>query len=152
MPQRALPLRDLPRPRAAGRGDSSSSGSSWLDCPTTCSPGLCIALELVKRNDFAGAAPYALDAATLEPRNFLTRKVAGQVKLQTGDAKGAIVELEAARTLEPTSPSVRYQLARAYQRAGRAEDAKRERAEFSRLEAIQQKKRGGAAAREDETQ
>ena len=66
------------------------------------------------------------------------------MKLQKGDAAGAIVELEAARTLEPSSPSVRFQLARAYQRAGRAADATRERAEFKRLEAQQQVQRGAA--------
>jgi tetratricopeptide (TPR) repeat protein len=110
---------------------------------------LWIAQELVKQNDFEGAAPYAADAARLAPKNYLARKVLGQVKLQGGDAAGAIAELEAARTLEPSSPSVHFHLSRAYQRAGRREDAKRERAEFSRLEAIQQKKRGGAAQQEE---
>jgi tetratricopeptide (TPR) repeat protein len=104
---------------------------------------LWIAQELIKQNDFDGARPYAEDAARLAPRDFLARKVLGQIKLQAGDAAGAIVELEAARELEPSSPSVRFQLARAYQRSGRADDARRERGEFSRLEAIQQKQRGG---------
>jgi tetratricopeptide (TPR) repeat protein len=104
---------------------------------------LWIAQELIKQNDFDGARPYAEDAARLAPADFLARKVLGQVKLQTGDAVGAVEELEAARDLEPSSPSVRFQLARAYQRLGRAEDARRERGEFSRLEAIQQKQRGG---------
>jgi tetratricopeptide (TPR) repeat protein len=108
---------------------------------------LWIAQELVKQEDFEGARPYAEDAARLAPQDFLARKVFGHVKLQTGDPKGAIVELEAARALEPSSPSVRFQLARAYQRTGRTDDAKRERAEFARLEAIKQKR-----ARGDETQ
>ena len=103
-----------------------------------------IAQELIKQGDFDAATPYATKAAKLAPRNYLARKVLGQVKLQQGDASGAIVELEAARTLEPSSPSVRFQLARAYQRAGRAADATRERAEFKRLEAQQQLQRGAA--------
>ncbi len=74
----------------------------------------------------------------------MARRILGQLKLQAGDTSGAIAHLEAARALEPTSPSVRYHLARAYQRAGRGDEAKRERAEFSRLEGIQQRKRGGA--------
>jgi tetratricopeptide (TPR) repeat protein len=103
-----------------------------------------IAQELIKQGEFDRASPYATDAARLGPNNFMARRVLGQLKLQAGDASGAIAHLEAARALEPTSPSVRYHLARAYQRAGRGDDAKRERAEFSRLESIQQRKRGGA--------
>jgi tetratricopeptide (TPR) repeat protein len=104
-----------------------------------------LALELVKRGDFDAARPYATEAVRLAPGNFVARRVLGEIKLQAGDAAGAIAELEAARTIEPSSPSVRFHLARAYQRAGRAQEAKRERAEFSRLEAIQQKQRGAAS-------
>ena len=39
-----------------------------------------------------------------------------------------------------------YTLARAYQRAGLAADAKGERAEFSRLDRLQQEQRGGPNA------
>jgi tetratricopeptide (TPR) repeat protein len=101
-----------------------------------------IAQELIKRGDYVDAAPHAADAVRLAPKNFLARKVLGEVRLNSGDVPGAIAELEAARTLEPSSPSVRFHLARAYQRAGRTEDARREREAFSRLEAIQQKQRG----------
>jgi predicted Zn-dependent protease len=103
-----------------------------------------IAQELVKQGEFDRATPYATQAARLAPNNFMARRILGQLKLQAGDTTGAIAHLEAASALEPTSPSVRYHLARAYQRAGRGDDAKRERAEFSRLESIQQRKRGGA--------
>jgi tetratricopeptide (TPR) repeat protein len=104
-----------------------------------------LAQELMKRGDFDAAKPYATEAVRLAPGNFVARRVLGQIKLQAGDAAGAIAELEAARSLEPSSPSVRFHLARAYQRAGRPVDAKRERAEFTRLEAIQQKQRGAAS-------
>jgi tetratricopeptide (TPR) repeat protein len=104
-----------------------------------------LALELVKRGDLDTATPYATEAVRLAPGNFVARRVLGQIKLQAGDAAGAIAELEAARSLEPSSPSVRFHLARAYQRADRTVDAKRERAEFTRLEAIQQKQRGAAS-------
>jgi len=110
-----------------------------------------IAQELLKRNDVDGAAPYAREAVRLGPKNFLARKVLGQIELQTGHVERAIAELETERTLEPTSPTVRFQLARAYQRAGRAEDAARERTEFKRLETIQQQRRGGAAALEGDS-
>ena len=110
-----------------------------------------IAQELLKRNEVEGAASYAREAVRLGPKNFLARKVLGQIELQAGHVERAIAELETARALEPTSPTVRFQLARAYQRAGRGEDATRERAEFKRLEAIQQNRRGGAAALEGDT-
>jgi hypothetical protein len=45
---------------------------------------------------------------------------------------------------------VRFHLSHAYQRAGRTDDAKRERAEFSRLEKIQQKQRGAAMGEDAE--
>jgi tetratricopeptide (TPR) repeat protein len=111
-----------------------------------------IAQELIKQGDVAQAAPYATEAARLAPRNFVARKLAGQVKLQAGDVAGAVAELEAARSLEPTSPSVRFQLARAYQRAGRTADAERERTEFKRLDAIRQQQRvaAGPSAEEPE--
>jgi len=104
-----------------------------------------IAQELIKQGEFERASPYATEAARLAPKNFMARRIVGQLKLQAGDTSGAIAHLEAARALEPTSPSVRYHLARAYQRAGRSDEAKRERVEFSRLEALQQRKRGGAS-------
>ena len=103
-----------------------------------------LVLELVKRGDFDAARPYATEAVQLAPANFVARRVLGQIKLQAGDAVGAIADLEAAAKLEPSSPSVRFHLARAYQRAGRTADAERERTEFRRLEKVQQVQRGGA--------
>lgn len=110
-----------------------------------------IAQELITRGEFDQAAPYARQAAALDPNNFVARKVLGQIDLQSGDVAGAITELEAARTLEPSSPSVRFHLARAYRRAGRTADADRERDEFKRLEKLQQVQRGGVNAVGEET-
>jgi len=112
-----------------------------------------IAQELINRGEFDAAAPYARDAAQLDQGNFVARKVLGQIALQSGDIAQAVTELEAARTLQPRSPSVRFQLARAYQRAGRTADADREREEFRRLEKLQQVQRGGvnAVGAEEET-
>jgi Flp pilus assembly protein TadD len=80
------------------------------------------------------------------------RRVLGQVKLQAGEVAGAIADLEAAAKLEPSSPSVRFHLARAYRRAGRTADAERERTEFRRLEKLQRVQRGGANAVGEEPQ
>jgi len=105
-----------------------------------------IAQELIKRGDFPAATPYATEAVRLDPRNFMGRRVLGQIKLQAGDVAGAIADLEAAARLEPSSPSARFHLARAYRRAGRTADAQRESTEFRRLEKQQQIQRGGVNA------
>ena len=105
-----------------------------------------IAQEALKRGELDAALRRATQAVHIAPRSFVGRRVLGQIKLELNDIGGAITELETAAKLEPASPSVRYTLARAYQRAGRAADARRERAEFLRLERLQQEQRGGANA------
>ena len=103
-----------------------------------------IAQESMKAGDLDTAARWATQAVQAAPRNFVGRRVLGQIKLERNDIAGAISELEAAVKLEPDSPSVHYTLARAYQRAGRTAEANRERATFSRLEKLQQEQRGAA--------
>jgi tetratricopeptide (TPR) repeat protein len=105
-----------------------------------------LAQEALKRGELQAALRWAAEAVRITPRSFVGRRVLGQIKLELNDIGGAVTELETAAKLEPDSPSVRYALARAYQRAGRAADAKRERAEFLRLERLQQEQRGGANA------
>jgi len=105
-----------------------------------------IAQEALKRGELEAALSWAAQAVQIAPRNFVGRRVLGQIKLELNDVAGAITELETAAKLEPDSPGVRYTLARAYQRAGRAADAKRERTEFLRLDRLQQEQRGGANA------
>ncbi len=105
-----------------------------------------IAQELMRRGDPAAARPWAAEAVELAPANFVAHRVLGQVQLATDDVAAAIGSLETAVRLEPASPSARFNLARAYQRAGRDADAARERAEFSRLERLQRVQRGGANA------
>ena len=105
-----------------------------------------MAQESLKRGELDAALEWATRAVQLAPRNFVGRRILGQIKLERKDLAGAIAELETAVKLEPASPSVHYTLARAYQRAGRVADARRERAEFSRLERLQQEQRGGANA------
>jgi tetratricopeptide (TPR) repeat protein len=105
-----------------------------------------IGQELLKRAEHEAALPLATEAVRLAPDNFMARRLLGQLRLETGDVPGAIAELETAKRLQPESPSVRYQLARAYQRAKRTDDAARERADFTRLERELRTQRGGANA------
>jgi len=93
-----------------------------------------IANEYIQRKDFQAALPYARKAAELEPQSFPAHAVLGRV-LAEGDLDNqrGIQELEEARKLAPGSPQVRIALATAYAKAGRKEDAARERREFLKL-------------------
>ena len=59
----------------------------------------------------------------------------GRSYLESGDVALAIPELETARRLAPGSPAVHFNLARAYAKAKRPQEAEQERAEFQRLNA-----------------
>ena len=104
-----------------------------------------IAYEYVKRGDYASARPHATQAVTLAPTDFVAHRLMGQVQLETDEVEAAIASLEQSRTLEPNSPSVRFTLAKAYQRAGRQADADRERAEFTRLDRLARLQRSGVS-------
>jgi tetratricopeptide (TPR) repeat protein len=95
---------------------------------------LALAFEYIRRSDYATAKTWAEKATTVDPNDFAAHKALGQVLLETGDTEGAIRELEAGVKLAPTSPVMHFQLAKAYQKAGRGEDAERERAEFTKLD------------------
>lgn len=92
-----------------------------------------LAVEYQKRGEPETARPYAERAVKFAPANFAARGALGRILLDMGDVAGAIRELESAVRLEPNSPPMRFSLASAYSRAGRKEEAARQRAEFTRL-------------------
>jgi tetratricopeptide (TPR) repeat protein len=102
--------------------------------PTHTHAMLQIAYELIKQGKPEEAKPYAEQATQLAPNLFAAHNALGRALLDTGDVDRAIQHLEAGMKLAPESPEVRFSLARAYARAGRADDAARERAEFLRLD------------------
>jgi len=71
------------------------------------------------------------------------RKVLGQALLDTGDVDGAIAQLQIGLKLAPESPSLHFTLARAYQKAGRLDDANKERDEFTRLDRLARETKAG---------
>jgi tetratricopeptide (TPR) repeat protein len=95
-----------------------------------------IAYEYLKRSDPQSALPWAQKAVEAAPKEFTTHKALGQALLETGDVEGAIKELLIGIDLAPESPGLHFTLARAYQRAGRLEDAEKARAEFTRLDRL----------------
>lgn len=86
------------------------------------------------------ALPLAQKAVQLSPNSFLAHYLLGNALLATGDTRGSIGNLEAARHLAPESPEVRYSLARAYAKAGNPQLARREQVEFTNLQADRQRK------------
>jgi tetratricopeptide (TPR) repeat protein len=93
-----------------------------------------IANEYIQRKDFQAALPYAQKATELEPQSFPAHVVLGRVLAEGDlDVPRGIQELEEARKLAAGSPQVRIALATAYAKAGRKEDAARERREFLKL-------------------
>jgi tetratricopeptide (TPR) repeat protein len=103
-----------------------------------------IAYEYLKRGDAQSGLSWAQQSVAAAPNAFPARKALGQALLETGDVDGAIKELLTGIKLAPDSPGLHFQLARAYQRAGRAEDAARERDEFTRLDRLARTQRSGA--------
>jgi tetratricopeptide (TPR) repeat protein len=103
-----------------------------------------IAFEYLKRGDGTAALPWAQQAAAAAPNAFPAHKALGQALLETGDVEGAIKELTTGIRLAPESPGLHFQLARAYQRAGRLDEATRERNEFTRLDRLARTQHSGA--------
>jgi tetratricopeptide (TPR) repeat protein len=102
--------------------------------PTHYHAMLQIAFELMKEGKYEEAKPHAEKAVDLAPSLFVAHHALGRVRFELGEVEPAIESLETAMKLAPDSPEVRFSLARAYAKAGRSEDAARERAEFLRLD------------------
>ena len=79
---------------------------------------------------------YAEEAARLAPGLPFAHYLLGMLRLETGDATGAIPELEFAQKAFPSEAGVYFSLGKAYAKAGRKDDASKARAEFARLNAL----------------
>jgi len=98
-------------------------------------PAMCrIAVQMVKQGLYEEALPTADLAARTNPQNFVARNVLGRVLLELGETDRAVEELEEAARLAPDSAQAFLHLARAYQHAGRKEDAEEARVTFLRLD------------------
>lgn len=94
-----------------------------------------VSLAAIYRNrgETETAREYAAKAVKLDPVDFATHVALGRVLLDTDDTAGAVRELETAVQLAPGSPESHFNLAAAYAKVGRKEDATREREEFRKL-------------------
>lgn len=92
-----------------------------------------LAFEYLKQNEYETALPYAEKAVEKDPNLFAARNVLGRVLIELNKADLAIIHLEVGINLTPSSPEMHFALSRAYAKAGRKEDAERERKTFQKL-------------------
>jgi len=85
---------------------------------------------------------YAEEATRLAPALPFAHYILGKLRLDTGNAAGAIPELEIARKSFPNEAGIYFALGKAYAQAGRKADAVSARAEFARLNALAAKEQG----------
>jgi predicted Zn-dependent protease len=107
-----------------------------------------IALERTLRAESDEALKLAQKAVELAPQNPAGRNILGRILLNKDDVEGAIRQLEMGVKIAPLSREMRFELARAYAKAGRAEDAARERAAFQKLDQAARAARGVDKAQE----
>ena len=91
--------------------------------------------------DSQDGLPYAEHALKLRPGLPFAHYLVGVLRLDTGDAAGAIPELQIAQNAFPSEPRIYFSLGSAYARTGRKAEAAKARAEFARLNALE-KQRG----------
>lgn len=89
-------------------------------------------LEMLN-NQVEESLKLAKGACAVEPQNSEVRRVYGQLLLEEKRYEDSAHELEIAKSLAPDSASIRFQLASAYRKLGRQQDAKRETAAFELL-------------------
>ena len=86
------------------------------------------------QQDSEDGLKYAERAMGLAPGMPFAHYMVGMLRLDTGDAAGAIPELEIVRKDFPKQPKIYFVLGSAYAQVGRKADAARARAEFVRLD------------------
>jgi len=118
--------------------DSDQALEEWK-AELAISPGHALALasiagEYLKRGEYQTALPYAERAVAASPGYFAAHAILGQILAEGElDIPRGVHELETALRMAPWQPQVHFALATAYAKAGRKEDAAKERAEFLRL-------------------
>jgi tetratricopeptide (TPR) repeat protein len=92
---------------------------------------------------FDDASLYLERATTIRPNDLTARKLLASLRLQTGKVEEALTMLEAIVAEAPDLIDAHVQLATAYNRLKRKDDAERERAIIDRLNAEAQAKQPG---------
>ena len=104
-------------------------------------PYVRLASMALKRHQPAEALPLAQRAVQLAANSAEGHYLLGRASFELGKEEDAIRELEVASRLEPGSPEVHFNLAKAYARAKLTDKAEQERATFMRLNALAEQRR-----------
>jgi tetratricopeptide (TPR) repeat protein len=96
--------------------------------------------------DFQNALVYLNRAVAIHPRDLTARKLMASLKLQTGAVEEAVQLLQQVVADAPDSVDAHVQLATAYNRLKRKDDAEREREIVDRLNRELQDKQAGLPA------
>ena len=97
-----------------------------------------LALRYIVEGKNSEALKFAKEAVALSPDSVGAQLALGEALRASGDDKQALAAYESAERLDPVSPKIRLYLANAYRALGRADDSRREQAEYSRLKTQQQ--------------
>jgi tetratricopeptide (TPR) repeat protein len=97
-----------------------------------------LALLLMKRGDDDGAVKEAREAVDLGPADALSQATLGRALMDSGKMTEAIAALQKAEKLAPQAPRTHFYLEQAYRRAGMVTEARKEKAEWDRLHALQE--------------
>ena len=95
--------------------------------PSNAAAHVMFAWGLLLRNDYSGALPYAEKAIAEAPSSPSAQLAIGRALVETGDLTGGLEHLDAALKLDPDNVEIHLAMVRAYSKAGRTEDARRER-------------------------
>ncbi len=98
-----------------------------------------LAFEYLKRGEPQKGIAYAEEAAKLAPENFVAWNALGRLQTAAEQYTEAVKSLERAAKLAPENAETRFALATAYAKAGRMQDAAKERVEFLRLKELRGK-------------
>ena len=109
--------------------------------PNSDLPYLRLASMALKKHQPAEALTLAQRAVQLAASSAEAHYLFGRASLELGKEEDSIRELEMASRLEPESPEVHFNLAKAYARAKLADKAEQERATFVRLNALAEQRR-----------
>lgn len=104
--------------------------------PADATPRIQLALEFLRTGEYEQGLEFAKEAVRLAPGNFVARVACGRLWMETGKTDLSLKELTVAVKLAPGSPEAHFALSRSLWKAGRKQEAARERAEFERLKAL----------------
>lgn len=99
----------------------------------------------LQRGDAAEGIAFARKAISIEPGNAAAHHLLGRMLFADGDLAGAVRELEVAKRLAPSSPSIRFHLAMTYGKMGRIREAKTESDAYRALRHKEERKLSGGA-------